>query len=141
MAESTDWISRLNGIAAVDDLDGAVTRLFLLPIVAFFVQAANVVEAIFSLIGDPLLALGTGIGGILDSITGGASEIINAGAAASATDVSIFGLFGFPLGLGIALGGGLVLAWYLGREVTSDTIPFTFTDLPLVGVDEDNEEA
>lgn len=135
----TDWISKLNGLSSVDDLDGAVTRLFLLPIAAFFVQAANVVEAISSVVIDPTFALGSGVGAVLGSILDGASEVVSAGAAASATDISVFGLFGFPAGLGIALGGGLVLAWYLGRDETSDTIPFTFTDLPFVGVNEDEE--
>jgi|GEM_PF-7084032 len=141
MADGTDWVDRLNDVSSVDDIDGAFTRLLFLPIAAFFVQAANAVEAISNVVIAPLGEFSDGLVDVVESLLGdGAADIIESGAEASATEISVFGIASFPASLGIAFAGGLVLAWYLSREDTSDTIPFSFTDLPFLGVEEDPEE-
>lgn len=137
----TSWISRLNRVGQIDDIDGALTRLLFLPIAAFFIQAANAVEAISNVIISPLGAFADGLGSIVTSLLGdGAAEIIQAGAEASQADISIFGIGGFPVSLGVVFAGALVLSWYLSREDTSDFLPFSFTDIPFIGVEEDPEE-
>jgi hypothetical protein len=137
----TDWIDRLNQVSSVDDIDGAFTRLLFLPIAAFFVQAANAVEAISNVIIAPLGQFADGLVAIVRSLLGdGAAEIIEAGAEASAADISVFGIASFPVGLGVAFGGAFVLSLYLSNQDTSDLIPFSFTDIPFLGVEEDPEE-
>ena len=141
MADGTDWVGRLNDVGQVENIDGALTRLLFLPIAAFFIQAANAVEAISNVFIDPLAAFADGLGGIVTALLGdGAADIIRAGAEASQTDISVFGIGGFPVALGVALSGAFVLSWYLSRQDTSDTIPFSFTDIPFIGVEEDPEE-
>ncbi|OYR87063.1 hypothetical protein DJ72_01775, partial [Halorubrum distributum] len=66
----TDWVSRLNQVSSVDDVDGALTRLLFLPIAAFFVQAANAVEAISNVIISPLNEFGSGLVEIVNSLLG-----------------------------------------------------------------------
>jgi hypothetical protein len=136
----TDWISRLNDVAQIDDLDSALTRLLFLPIAAFFVQLANAVEAISRVFIDPLNGVATGIVSIVNSLLGGSAQIINLGADATAGDLSAFGIGAFPISLLIVFVGAYILAQYLERPETSDFIPFTFTDLPFVGVQEDADD-
>lgn len=141
----TRWIDRLNDISSVDNLDGALTRLLFLPIAAFFVQAANAVEAISNVVISPVGAFAEGVVSVVESLFGtgpasGISGIIEAGADATATDIGIFGIGGFPISLGIIFAGGFIIAWYLQRDETSDLIPFTFTDIPFVGTEEQGED-
>ncbi|TKX82044.1 hypothetical protein EXE53_00070 [Halorubrum sp. SD626R] len=125
----------------VDDIDGALTRLLFLPIAAFFIQAANAVEAISNVFINPLGAFAGGLESIVRSLLGdGAAGIIEAGAEASQADISLFGIGGFPVSLAVVFAGAFVLSWYLSRQDTSDTIPFSFTDIPFLGVEEDPEE-
>ena len=138
--DGTQWISKLNSVASVQDLDGALTRLLFLPIAAFFVQAANAVEAISNVIIDPLGAFGTGLGSIVNSILGGTANIVSSGSAASASDVPLFGIGAFPVALGIAFGSAFIIANYLQQPETSDLIPLSFTDIPGLGVEETPEE-
>lgn len=136
----TDWISRLNDVAAINDLDSALTRLLFLPIAAFFVQLANAVEAFSRILIDPAFALASGVVGVINGLVGGAGRIIGAGADASAGDVSVFGIGGFPIAIGVAFVGAFILANYLERQETSDTLPFTFTDIPFFGVEEETDD-
>lgn len=140
MADGTDWIGRLNEVSQINDLDSALTRLLFLPIAAFFVQFANAIEAISRILIDPAMAFAGGVESIVVSFLGGSAEIIGAGADASAGDVSVFGIGAFPIGLLIVFVGAFVLANYLEREETSDLIPFTFTDIPFFGVEEQTDD-
>ncbi|TKX78434.1 hypothetical protein EXE53_21165 [Halorubrum sp. SD626R] len=115
--------------------------MLFLPIAAFFIQAANAVEAISNVFISPLGAFSDNLAAIVTALLGdGAAGIIEAGAEASQADVSVFGIGGFPVALGVALSGAFILSWYLSRQDTSDTIPFSFTDIPFIGVEEDPEE-
>jgi hypothetical protein len=137
--DGTDWVSRLNDVSQINDLDSALTRLLFLPIAAFFVQAANAVEAISRVVIDPVDALATGVQSFVISLLGGSADIVQSGADTTAADVSVFGIGAFPIALGIVFVSAFILANYLEREESSDLIPFTFTDIPLVGVDEDTD--
>jgi hypothetical protein len=86
------------------------------------------------------MAFAGGVESIVVSFLGGSAEIIGAGADASAGDVSVFGIGAFPIGLLIVFVGAFVLANYLEREETSDLLPFTFTDIPFFGVEEQTDD-
>lgn len=135
----TDWISRLNDVSSIESLDSALTRLLFLPIAAFFVQLANGVEAISQIIISPALELGAGVASIANALLGGSAEVISAGAATSASDVSVFGIGAFPIGIGIAFLAAFLIANFLQQGETSNLIPFTFTDIPLLGVEEEED--
>jgi hypothetical protein len=137
----TDWISRLNDLASLptESLDQAVTKLVLLPIAALFISFAETIEAIFNLITQPLFAMGTSIAAFVEAVIGGGADIVSTGADASATGTQAFGILGFVVGLGVTLLGAYLLLQYLAQDETSDTIPFTATDLPFVGADEDSQ--
>jgi len=137
--DGTDWIGRLNDVSTVDDLDGALTRLLFLPITAFFVQAANAVEAISRIIVDPAQAFGSGVQALVTAMLGGSADVLSAGADASASDVGLFGIAGQPVSLVIVFASAYILAAYLSAEPTSDLIPFTFTNIPFIGNEEDEE--
>lgn len=133
-----DWIDRLNDLARVDSLDSALTRLLLLPIAAFFVQAANAIEAGSEVIIEPLSTFGIGLSSVIDSFLGGSAEVINAGAGSTAGDVGVFGLLAFPAALLLVFVGAYVVANYLQQEETSDFLPLSFTDIPFLGVREED---
>lgn len=137
----TDWIDRLNDVSRVQDIDGALTRLLFLPIAAFFVQAANAVEAISDVVINPLGAFADGLVSLVEAILGdGAADVISAGAEATQADISIFGIASLPVSFLIVLGTAFILANYLQNDETSDLIPFSFTDIPFIGVQETPEE-
>ena len=139
---STDWIDRLQDIRDGDSIADTLQRILILPIVAFFVQAANAVEALFDVFIVPVRQFIGGIGAMIGSLFGlegqvGISGIIDAGAAATAQEVSVFGIFSFPASVAIILLTGAIVAWYLTRKSSSDFIPWTFTDFPLIGTEEE----
>jgi fucose permease len=138
-SDDTDWISRLNNLSEIDSTSGALTRLLFLPIVAFFVELANLTESIFNLAINPLSTLGNEVSLFISNTIGGSAEIIGVGARVSNDNLGIFGIGAFPVSVGIGLSVFLIIAWYLGRDESSDILPGTFTDLPLIGVDEDEE--
>jgi hypothetical protein len=140
-ASGDDWIARLNRLSDVEQesLQSAVTKLVIAPVAAFFLGLASSVEAVLDLIILPVEALGINAAGFVESVIGGASGIVDAGAAMSASEVSIFGILSFPAGIAIAGLGSLVLAWFLQRRATGDTFLFGGIDIPtdVIGSDED----
>lgn len=135
----TDWISELNDLSSVSDLDSALTKLLFAPIAAFFIQAANAVEAISRVFIDPVVAFAGGTGSVVNALFGGSASVIDAGAAATVSDVDVFGVLGFPVGLGIVAVSGFLLVQYLQQPNTGDLIPLSFTDIPFVGVEEESD--
>jgi hypothetical protein len=135
----TDYISRLNDLASVDtdNLSQSVTKLVLLPIVAFFGSMAAAVEAGADVVILPLRALAEGAAGVLDGLLGGGGDIIEAGAQATAAGTDVFGILAYPIGIAIVLAGAYLLAAYLSEEETSDLLPFTTTDIPFLGSEEE----
>ncbi|NEU56748.1 hypothetical protein [Halorussus sp. MSC15.2] len=96
----------------------ALTQLLLMPVRLVNKIGTNVVEG---LILKPLL-------------------VVITGSEASARGVDQMGLFGLPIGTIVLLGTFSIIALYLRQDVTSDTIPGTFTDYFGTGVDEDAED-
>lgn len=93
----------------------------------------------------PLSAMGDLLAGVLEAFIGGGASIIGQGATTTIQSLapgSIWsaGPLTFAEGIAAAGLGILVMTWILSREVTSDTIPFSATDVPFLGVDEDDED-
>ena len=102
-------------------------------------------DAMRRLFTEPLNAMATGIGGLMDAIIGGAADIVQTGAVTTQQAL----LPGSPWAVGpltfafgvLAMGAGwYAFAWLLARASTSDTIPFTATDLPLIGAEEEDDD-
>lgn len=111
---------------------------------ALALMAISTVQSIFEVLTQPLDALGIELGNLVEALLGGPIDIIGQGAASAVASLEPGGMFyvgplTFPLAVVTALSGGYVLAKYLELEITSDTIPFSFTDIPFIGVDEDDE--
>jgi len=142
MATGTDWIAKLKEIRSGTDggLGGTfadtIEKLLFLPVVAFVLQLANVLEALFNVFILPTNALVSGIVGFLTALFDGVARVIAAGARGS-TGVQQFSLLGLPLALFIVVLTAMVLAWYTDQEFTSDLIPFTASDFPIIGNDEE----
>jgi hypothetical protein len=142
MAENKDWIQKLQDLRGDRPTSDVIVDLLLLPVVAFFLQLANVLEAILNLIIVPLGTMIDGVEAFLSSLFGigdvfGGSDIISEAARISASKVEVFGLFSFPVGVALFLSVLALIAGYLRWEATGDTVPGIFTDLPLVGTEEE----
>lgn len=130
---------RWNSIGGV--LGGGIMGVFLASIaltIDFFQATANVLIS-------PLEALGINLGGIVDAFVGGAADIMRQGAETTVASLAPGATWAVgPLTFGfsvIAAGTGLfAMAWLLQQSPTSDLIPFSFTDFPILGVDEGDEE-
>lgn len=138
--DGTDWIQKLNDLASVptSSLEQSVTKLVLLPIASFFIGLATAIEVGFSVVTSPMRAIANGVSEFMYSLLGGAADIVGAGSAASAAGIGVFGILGYIVGLAVVLGGAYLLGQYLTQDETSDLIPFTSTDIPFLGADEDS---
>jgi len=135
----TNWVQRLEQIRDGDSIGTTLQKILVLPIVAFGVQTANLGEALFDFVIIPLGTFTTNLAGFINTLIGGPGQIIDAGVIGSANQVRLFGIAAFPVAVAIVLAGALVFAYYTDLEVTSDTLPFSVTDLPLIGNDEGEE--
>jgi hypothetical protein len=127
-----------------NSIGGVVAGGIMGTLLAITALGINFFQATASVLTTPLEALGINLGGIVDSTVGGAADIIQTGA--ETTQAAL--LPGQPWAVGpltfafsiLSVAAGLfVLAWILQFGATSDTIPFSFTDFPLLGVDEGEE--
>ncbi|NHN40056.1 hypothetical protein G9C85_00185 [Halorubellus sp. JP-L1] len=141
---ATDWIAQYERIKTAVGGDGGpsavIQRVLLLPIIAFGLQTANIIEAVTSFFIEPTTALIGGISNdVIGELLGGVGNILGAGAGASADGVDAFWVLGFPASIAVILAGGYLVARYLSEDSTGDTIPFSFTDFPLIGTEEDSD--
>ncbi|MFC7077872.1 hypothetical protein [Haloarcula halophila] len=111
---------------------------------AVFYSGIDLIQAIVNLLVLPLEALGTNAAANVTALVGGAARIVQQGALTTQQSIlpgqawAVGPLtFGFSIA---ATGAGLfIMSEILARAPTSDLIPFTFTDVPFVGVDEEEE--
>ena len=101
-------------------------------------------QAVFDVLIIPIQAFTDAIGRLIEAIFGSPADIVIAGADASADSIGpggewAIGPFSFAIGVGSVLLAGLLIARYLQEDETSDLLPFTFSDFPGVGVEEDEE--
>jgi len=150
MAEG-DWTGRLQDIANVSDGNwtNILPKTLLLPVIAFFASLADAIGAFFDIPINTGLALGEGIGDLIDSFLGGGANIIQSGAAESAASLGsgIWAQFG-PLTYAVAIGsvvlGALIIARARSEESTSNIFPGAGGIdapewLPFVGAEEGEE--
>ena len=136
------WIDQWEDLKGGDSIATALVTAFLLPVVAFFMSLANVAQALLSPFIDLPNALVNGIVTFIGSLFGtgdtfGLSDLFSTAARMSGQEISIFGVFSLPAGVAIILASGAMVAYYLEQESTSDLIPFSFTDFPLLGANEE----
>lgn len=118
-----------------------VTSL-LLPVITFLDRVALGIGTILDVFIVPVRAVINGVGHLMLSILLGAADIVAAGAGTSAESLRVgiltaLGPLTFPIGVGTILLTAYLMEAYLSQEPTSDFIPFTFTDFPFVGAEED----
>jgi hypothetical protein len=136
-SSGTDWISEV-GRVRESSLGGTIEKLLLLPILAFFLQLANVLEAIFDLFIVPINTLISGIAEFLGSLFGGIAQVLSAGAAGTAQNVQQWFVLSLPVAVAVVVLVAMIFAWYTDQDFTSDLIPFTSTDVPFIGNDEED---
>lgn len=145
-ASGRDGLSFIQRASATWDSVGAAAQGGIIGVIsAGFALFIEFWGAIADTIIVPLSRMGPLLAGILDAFIGGAAQIVGQGAVTSARSLvpgSFFaaGPLTFAEGIAAAGLGLLVMAWILGRGPTSDTIPFSFTDIPFLGVDEEEED-
>ena len=109
---------------------------------------ASGVLSIADVVIVPLNALTSAAGQLIDAIFGGAAQIIDFGALASALSIGPGGMFNlgpfsFALGIGAVLLGLYVVTQYLAQPETGNFtvgIPFDIPTPFFQGPEEDNEE-
>lgn len=133
-------LDTLEDAADTGNISGALVALIFIPIVAFFEQLANAVDAGANLIIAPLNATGDGIANLMGAITGGAGDIVDAGAVATAQSFTQgpWGPLSYAGAIAAVIAGAYVFNWYRNMEETPDLLPFSGTDLPLIGDEGDN---
>lgn len=109
--------------------------------IAFTSGVNSLITAVFDFWADPFGELGRGIGSLINSIFGGASFIVDVGGFISGANLDMFGFLAFPIGIGIVLLAGLLIANFLRLEITTDSLTGLLTgiDNPFTGVDEDED--
>lgn len=94
----------------------------------------------------PTQAFITEIGGLIESLIGGAATIVDFGAIASALSIGPGGLFASPLsfifGIAIILGGIWLLLAFISEEPTTNFLPLIGTgfDVPTPGFTDAEED-
>jgi hypothetical protein len=141
-------MSRIDGIRELASTDrgglkNILALMFLLPIYEFFRSSADAVQAIFNVPISMLTALADAFGGLIQAIFGGSANIINAGAMESTRSLTQgiwaqFGPFTFTVAVAVVLLTAYMVTMYAKEEETGDLpIPYSTTDIPLIGSDED----
>lgn len=119
---------------------GGIMGLF----TGFFAGLIDVVTSIFGLITQPLDVLGIEVGNFLGALVGGAADIVTQGAVTTQQAIApgqtwAVGPLTFAFGVVAAAAGWYVFARVLAADATSDLLPFTGTDVPGVGANEESE--
>jgi hypothetical protein len=113
-------------------------------ILAWASQGINAIVALTNIFITPVSRLGANLGQIVDAFVGGGARIIAQGVETAVLSTVpgaawAIGPLTFATNI-IAAGAGLfAMAWLLSQAPTSNLIPFSFTDFPLIGVDEEEE--
>ncbi|MHB9286787.1 hypothetical protein ACKVMT_07075 [Halobacteriales archaeon Cl-PHB] len=97
------------------------------------------------LITDPLDSVINGVSNLMGAIIGGAGDIVRQGAETTVATIAPGATWAVgPLTYAFSIasiGVGLyVLAQIVEMRSTSNILPFTFTDLPVIGATEEGEE-
>jgi len=113
-------------------------------VASVFMAFAIFIDVGQQLITKPLGRMATEIANLMGAIIGGASRIIDQAATTAVLSIApgakwAIGPLTYVISIAVMGAALYVLAQILESPVTSDTIPFTFSDLPVLGVEEDEE--
>jgi len=111
-------------------------------IAAIFIAINMTIDAVISLVVDPIFQLATSASNNVEAIVGGSADVINKGVKTTVESISPGATWAIgPLTwlLSIALMGAalFLLAEILQRAPTSNLVPFTRVDIPFLGADEE----
>jgi len=127
-----------------DGLSGALVSGVGGVIAAVFISMVWVIEGIRSLLVDPILGLVGNVGDLTDALFGGVIRILNQTATTAVLSVApgqtwAIGPFTWLLGVAVFGISLYMLSQILALAPTSNLVPGTFTDYPIIGVDERQE--
>ena len=119
---------------------GGIIGLF----TSVFAGLVDFVTSISGLITQPIDALADGVANFLGALVGGAGDIVTQGAVTAQQTIApgqswAVGPLTFALGIVGAGAGWYVFARILAADQTSDLLPFTGTDIPGAGANEESE--
>lgn len=137
-------INKLRQLAATDTsgFRNVLALMFFLPLYEFFSSSADAIAAIFSVPIRMLESFSTGIASLTATLLGAPEIVLEAGATESARSLTTgiwaqFGPFSLTVAVGVMLSTGYLISWYLEQEQTGNLVPWSFSDVPLIGSDED----
>lgn len=139
-------LGHLKSLATIqgEGLGQVMGRAIVLPITTFLASLAGLIVSIFNVPILTLGSLGEGIGGVIGSLFGSVSLILERSGQVSAGNLEIFGILAFVVGLGVVLLGAYLFAQYTEQEETSNFFPFIGGDIPSwipgIGKSEEGEE-
>jgi len=119
---------------------GGIMGLF----TGLFAGLIDVVTSIFGLLVQPIDVLGGEVANFLGALVGGAADIVTQGAVTTQQAIApgqpwAIGPLTFAFGVVSVAAGWYVFARVLAADATSDLLPFTGTDVPGVGANEESE--
>ena len=125
-------------------IGGAVAGGIMGVFTGFFSGLIDVITSIFGLLVQPIDVLGVEVGNFLGALVGGAADIVTQGAVTTQQAIApgqswAVGPLTFAFGIVSAAAGWYVFARVLAADATSDLLPFTGTDVPGVGANEESE--
>ena len=137
-----------NRAASADSLGGVIFQGIGAILLAVGTAIASGVLSIADVLIVPLNALTSAAGQLIDAIFGGAAQIIDLGALATALSIGPGGMFNlgpfsFALGIGAVLLGLYIVVAYLSEEPTGNFaigIPFDIPTPGFTGPEEDEED-
>jgi len=112
-------------------------------IAALGIAAVALVDAVQALFTEPLASVAEGSAGVLNGLIGGAADILNQGAATAVQSIApgaswAIGPLTYLLGIGVMGAAMYLFAQILQVPATSDLLPFTATDVPGAGAEEED---
>lgn len=141
--DPTDLVKNFEEYSGGDGLWGAVRSGLGGFVVAFFFAFIAMVNAGQALFTDPLGALASGSADVVTGLVGGTARILNQAATTAVQSLApgatwAAGPLTFLFGI-LLMGGAMYLfAQLMQMPATSDILPFTLSDLPLVGAEEED---
>ncbi len=141
-----DYIEQLQEVSSIQNtsLQGVMTKLFILPIAAFFLEVSNTIGAVFGLVITPVQTLADGVGNLIASLFGintspGLAGLVDSAVAITSQDIQIFGIVALPVAALLLVATAAILAFGRSLEITGNTALFVPTDIPFIGTDEEEE--
>lgn len=135
MASKLDPVSTIEG--SDGDIPGAIKGGIAGLFTVVFSGIALGVDAVFQVFVNPTVALANELAALVSAYI--PADIISAGSSVTQGALAQFGIFAYPIAMIVMSAGLYVLAQLLEREFSSNLIPFSLTDFPLIGTEEEEE--